>query len=304
MLTLRRSSALVPLISTPNLLLPVVAAVALDKPLVALPPHRPPSVNRGTRADRGRCLPITSCRKVASACFRVGTRASARACANPSVRCTRSRGGSAVRAEARARGRRGAGPWDVRIREGPRASRCCPAPRVQQALPCASTAGSRAPTSTHPGALPQAVPAISFPRSQRDKQSKVFISKLHSKGTGESVSGALCGVRTRGSDATLAPRALIWLSEQGDRRSLIAAATFLLGCSKMSALSVGEGHAARIRASRECDAARVLAPARLRPSHTRSAHAPCCPPLDLCRGVAVLTQNRFFTHACDRQRAI
>ena len=173
MLTLRRSSALVPLISTPNLLLP--SRRLHDKPLVALPPHRPPSVNRGTRADRGRCLPITSCRKVASACFRVGTRASARACANPSVRCTRSRGGSAVRAEARARGRRGAGPWDVRIREGPRASRCCPAPRVQQALPCASTAGSRAPTSTHP----RSSPASSAGHFVSSKPARQAVQSLH-----------------------------------------------------------------------------------------------------------------------------
>jgi len=209
-----------------------------------------------------------------------------------------------VRAEARARGRRGAGPGTYESEKAPAhpgavpllaSNRHC---RVQ-----ARRARARPPQLT-PGALPQAVPAISFPRSQRDKQSKVFISKLHSKGTGESVSGALCGVRTRGSDATLAPRALIWLSEQGDRRSLIAAATFLLGCSKMSALSVGEGRAARIRASRECDAARVLAPARLRPSHTRSAHAPCCPPLDLCRGVAVLTQNRCsLTRVIDSEQS-
>ena len=64
--------------------------------------------------------------------------------------------------------------------------------------------------------LPQPVPAFTFPQSGRDSAKRVFISKLHSKGTGESISGvpgksaALRVVLAGLNDPW--PSVLIWMS--------------------------------------------------------------------------------------------
>ena len=137
---------------------------------------------------------------------------STRTCAKPSGLCHVQR--VRARSDARDHGRRSAGPWGVRIRQGAHAARCRPTPAFQQACWRArSTRGRAARSPPRSPSRLSPVPAFTFPQSGRDNAKLVFISKLHSKGTGESISGALlCASCLQGRAKRPWPSVLIWVS--------------------------------------------------------------------------------------------